>query len=64
MGILDIFGWEDIRKQPSYKAGEKARDFADNPQTTQTFVKEYVRTEYQKQDKVNRDLFRRGWCRE
>lgn len=61
MGVLDIFGWEDIRKQPSYGAGKKAKGFADDRLTTQTFVKEYVRKEYGKLDKVERDLFRRGW---
>jgi hypothetical protein len=30
MGILDIFGWEDIRKQPAYQKGKEAIEMTEN----------------------------------
>jgi hypothetical protein len=64
MGILDIFGWEDIRKQPAYKKGKDAIEMTENKEKSAEDVKNFIRNEYKGLDKVHRDLFRRGWRRE
>lgn len=61
MGQKDI-GWEDIRKQPAYKAGQRARQFAQHRSTTAQAVRENIRHEYRKLNKVDRQVFRNGWC--
>ncbi len=54
-------GWEDIRKQPAYQAGDRMRNNISGSENAK-HAAENMRAEYQKLNKVDRQLFRHGWC--
>lgn len=61
MGEKKDRGWEDIRGQPAYKDGKKARDMADDPDADVDDVRRRVREDYEKLDKVHRRIYRHGY---
>ena len=54
-------GWEDIRKQPAYKAGKRMRKCITGSRSAK-HARENMRAEYKKLNKVERQNFRHGWC--
>jgi len=60
MGDRKVLGFEDIRKQPAYKAGSRMRKNITGA-TSARDAQEKMKKEYKKLDKVERNLFRLGW---
>ncbi|MCK4463772.1 MAG: hypothetical protein KAU58_05620 [Candidatus Omnitrophica bacterium] len=60
MGNRKVLGFEDIRKQPAYKAGARMRKNIKGA-TSAKDAQEKMKKEYKKLNKVDRELFRHGW---
>ena len=51
----------DITEQQAYKDGKKAREMTNNEEHTVEDVRKFINEKYGGYDRVNRDLFRKGW---